>query len=83
MHDTRAECDRVKQQTKPESKWDEIRYSNDGWSSNRGILYTSVTDANDLKNGLQTLRQHFFIFHDEFGSKPPRTESALSHLDPP
>jgi hypothetical protein len=66
-NDTRAEYDRVKQQTKSESKWDDIQYSNDSWNSDRGIFYIPVSDAHDLKGGLQTLRQHFFSFHEEFG----------------
>lgn len=65
-NDTRADYDRVKQQTKADPEWDEIRYSNDVWYTDRGIFYIPVTDAHDVKRGLQTLRQHFFSFHDEF-----------------
>jgi hypothetical protein len=66
-NDTRNRYDRVKQQTKSESKWDDIQFSDDHWNSNRGIFYIPVNDAQELKNGLQTLRQHFFSFHEEFG----------------
>jgi hypothetical protein len=66
-NDTRAEFDRVKQQTNSEPEWDEIQYSNDAWNSDRGIFYIPVTDAHDLKGGLHTLRQHFFSFNEEFG----------------
>lgn len=66
-NDTREEYTRVKQQTKAEPNWDDIRYSTDAWNNGRGIFYLPVTEAHDIKEGLQTLRQHFFAFHDAFG----------------
>jgi hypothetical protein len=64
----RAEYDRVKQRSQSEPEWAEIQYSDDVWSRNRGIFYVPVTDGPDISEGLETLREHFYRFVDEFGS---------------
>lgn len=66
-NDARADYDRVKQQTRSDPEWAEIQFSNDSWNNDRGIFYIPVTDGHEVKEGLQTLRQHFFSFYDEFG----------------
>lgn len=66
-NDTRADYDRVKQQTQSDPEWDEIKYSNDAWNSDRGIFYIPVTSGHEVKESLQTLREHFFSFAQEFG----------------
>jgi len=63
----RAEYDRVKQHTHSEPEWAEIQYSDDVWNSDRGIFYIPVTSGHEVKEGLETLRQHFFSFNEEYG----------------
>lgn len=63
----RSDYERVKQQTQSESQWDEIQYSDDVWKSNYGIFYIPVTSGHEVKEGLQTLRQHFLSFAEEYG----------------
>ena len=63
----RADYDRVKQKTQSESKWAEIQYSDQPWRGDLGIFYIPITDGSELKEGLQTLRHHFFSFAEEFG----------------
>jgi hypothetical protein len=66
-NDTRSGYERVKQQTKSEPEWSEIQFSDDVWNSDRGIFYIPVTDGYEVKEGLQTLRDHFFSFGEQFG----------------
>ncbi|MCU4802389.1 hypothetical protein OB920_18595 [Halobacteria archaeon HArc-gm2] len=66
----RPEYDRVKQQTQSDPEWDEIQYSDDVWNYDSGIFYIPVTDAHEVKQGLQRLQEHFFAFGEAFGVEP-------------
>jgi len=63
----RDDYDRVKRQSKSESEWAGIRYSDQVWSGDQGIFYIPVTNAQEVKEALQTLRQHFCSYVDEYG----------------
>lgn len=63
----RDDYDRVKQQTRSNPEWSEIQFSNDVWDRERGIFFIPVSDAHEVKEGLQKLRQHFFSVGEKFG----------------
>jgi hypothetical protein len=63
----RPEYDHVKQQTQAASEWSEIRFSDDVWNRGTGIFYIPVRDGEAVNDAIETLRQHFYSFSDEFG----------------
>ena len=66
----RSDYERVKQQTRSASEWDEIRFDDDVWNSDWGIFYIPVSDGPEIKNGFRTLQEHFLEFADSFGELP-------------
>lgn len=64
----RTDYESVKQQSKSTSEWEDLQFSNQAWKSDRGIFYIPVTNGQEVKEALQTLREHFFAFAEEYGS---------------
>lgn len=72
----KPEYERVKQQTRSRSEWENIHFDDDLWNSDLGIFYTPVSNGPEVKEGLETLRDHFFEFGDSFGEIPASEESG-------
>jgi hypothetical protein len=66
----RTEYERVKQQTKSHPKWETIQFDDDLWNSGWGIHYIPVIDGPEVKQGLQTLQEHFLEFGESYGELP-------------
>lgn len=64
---TRTEHDQVRQKTQAAPKWGELQFSDDVWNSDRGIFYLPVSGGDHLTEGLQSLREHFFTFAEDYG----------------
>jgi hypothetical protein len=58
---------RVKRATRQESRWDAIQFDDDVWNSDWGIFYIPVTSGPEIKDGFQTLQEHFLEFGEQFG----------------
>ena len=66
----KADYRRVKKQTQSRSKWDKIRFDDDVWNSDWSIFYVPVTDGPEVKEGFETLQNHFLKFGESFGELP-------------
>lgn len=66
----RANYEQVKQRTQSRPKWDLIQFDDDLWNSDYGIFYVPVRNGPEVKQGLQTLQEHFLEFGEAFGELP-------------
>jgi hypothetical protein len=63
---------RVKQRTKSDSV--DVQFFRDAYNNAPGLVYVPVETAAEIRNGFETLKQHFGEYGEEYGVDPDSVE---------